>query len=125
MKQILIVVTSEGMYQTKNLPTGLWLSELTHFYDKAKEQGYQITIASPLGGNTPIDPESSKPLVLDNLTKKYLSDTTFLDLLKQTQPLTAVAKQNFDCVYLTGGHGTMYDFTTDTTLHEKIGRAHV
>ncbi|MBU3745366.1 MAG: type 1 glutamine amidotransferase domain-containing protein, partial [Sediminibacterium sp.] len=38
----------------------------------------------------------------------------------QTQRLLAVVKQSFDCVYLTGGHGTMYDFTTDTTLHEII-----
>lgn len=120
--KILIVVTNVGIYKTKNLQTGLWLSELTHFYDKAKKQNFDIVIASQQGGNTPIDPESIKPMLLDKLTKKYMADSYFMSLLQNTKSLNDAAQQNFDCVYLTGGHGTMYDFTNDTTLQEIIKR---
>jgi putative intracellular protease/amidase len=98
----------------------LWLSELTHIYDLAKKQGYEITIASPKGGNTPIDPESLKPMVLDKMTKEYWADSSFRELLKHTKSLTEVEAQNFDVVYLAGGHGTMYDFPNDTTLQNII-----
>ncbi len=118
--KILIVVTSISMYESGKLETGLWLSELTHMYHLAKEQGYDITIASPKGGNTPIDPESLKSMVLDKMTKEYWADSSFRELLKHTKSLTEVEAQNFDVVYLAGGHGTMYDFPNDTTLQNII-----
>ncbi|MEZ4910405.1 MAG: type 1 glutamine amidotransferase domain-containing protein [Saprospiraceae bacterium] len=118
--KILIVVTSISMYESGKLETGLWLSELTHMYDLAKKQGYEITIASPKGGNTPIDPESLKPMVLDKMTKEYWADSSFRELLKHTKSLSEVEAQNFDVVYLAGGHGTMYDFPNDTTLQNII-----
>lgn len=108
------------MYENGKLETGLWLSELTHIYDLAKKQGYDITIASPKGGNTPIDPESLKPMVLDKMTKNYWADSSFRELLKHTKSLSEVSGQQFDVVYLAGGHGTMYDFPNDTTLQEII-----
>jgi putative intracellular protease/amidase len=108
--KILIVVTSVAMYDSGKLETGLWLSELTHIYHLAQEQGYDITIASTKGGNTPIDPESLKPMMLDKITKDYWADSSFRDLLQHTKSLSEVSGQQFDCVYLAGGHGTMYDF---------------
>lgn len=118
--KILIIVTSVSMYENGTLETGLWLSELTHIYHLAKEQGIDITIASPKGGNTPIDPESLKPMVLDKLTAAYWADSSFRDLLKHTKSLSEVSEQQFDCVYLAGGHGTMYDFPNNTTLQNII-----
>ena len=56
--KMLIVVTGTDMYADGNLQTGLWLSELTHIYHCAEEAGYEITVASPKGGNVPVDPES-------------------------------------------------------------------
>jgi hypothetical protein len=53
--RILITVTNTDKYAGSNLATGLWLSELTHIFHSAKERGYETTIASPKGGNTPID----------------------------------------------------------------------
>lgn len=102
--KILIIVTNVSAYENKNLETGLWLSELTHLYHLAKEQGYDITIASTQGGNVPIDPESLKPMVLDKITKEYWENNSFRDLLKHTKSLNEVAGQQFDCVYLAGGH---------------------
>lgn len=118
--KILIVVTSISTYESDNLETGLWLSELTHIFHLAKEQGYEITIASPKGGNTPIDPESLKPMMLDTMTKAYWADSSFKALLKHTKSLKEVAGNKFDVVYLAGGHGTMYDFPNDTTLQNIL-----
>jgi putative intracellular protease/amidase len=122
MVKILIIVTSIAAYKS-GLDTGLWLSELTHIYDKAKEQGYEITIASPKGGNVPIDPESLKPLVLDKISKNYWEDSIFRAQLKNSKTLEEVANNKFDLVYLAGGHGTMYDFPDNTTM-QKIIREH-
>ncbi len=118
--KILMVVTSVAMYDNGKLETGLWLSELTHIYHLAKEQGYEVTIASTKGGNTPVDPESLKPMVLDKVTKGYWTDSSFRNLLQHTKSLSEVSEQQFDCVYLAGGHGTMYDFPGDTILQAII-----
>lgn len=122
MMKILIIVTSIATYES-GLETGLWLSELTHIYDKAKKAGYEITIASPKGGTIPIDPESLKPLVLDKVTKMYYQDSTFMEELNSSKPLEEVENETFDLVYLAGGHGTMYDFPDDSTI-QKIVREH-
>jgi putative intracellular protease/amidase len=120
MKKILIVVTSTATYES-GLETGLWLSELTHIYDKANAQGYEITIASPKGGSVPLDPESLKPLVLDQISKKYWEDVAFREELKHSKSLQEVANDEFDLVYLAGGHGTMYDFPDEPTLQKIVG----
>lgn len=120
MLKILIVVTNINAYASGNLETGLWLSELTHLYQAAKEKGYEITIASPNGGNVPIDPESLKPLMLDKISKGYWNDTSFRELLKNSKSLANVADQEFEMVYLAGGHGTMYDFPDDTVMQTII-----
>lgn len=116
----LIIVTSVETYLNKNLKTGLWLSELTHLYHSAEEQGYEITIASPKGGNTPLDPESLKPMMLDKITKVYYKDNNFMNLLKHSKTLEEVENDVFDVVYLAGGHGTMYDFPDNMTLQNII-----
>ena len=118
--KILLIVTNVGMYASGKLKTGLWLSELTHIYHAAKEEGFDITIASPQGGNVPVDPESLKPLVLDKLSKEYYENPDFMKLLQHTKSLDDVAGQDFDCVYLAGGHATMYDFPNDATMQSII-----
>lgn len=122
MMKILIITTSVSNYES-GLGTGLWLSELTHIYDKAKAQGHGITIASPKGGIVPLDPESLKPLVLDKVTKAYYEDSVFMDELNSSKTLEEVENETFDLVYLAGGHGTMYDFPEDATM-QKIVRKH-
>lgn len=115
MMKILIVVTNVNAY-TSGKETGLWLSELTHIYHAAQEKGYETTIASPNGGNVPIDPESLKPLTLDKVSKAYWNEPGFRELLKSSKRLADVADQEFGMVYLAGGHGTMYDFPNDTIM---------
>lgn len=118
--KILIIVTNINIYASGNYPTGLWLSELTHIYDAAKTKGHDITITSPNGGDIPIDPESLNFFTLDKVSKKYWNNKVFREQLEQTQSLKAVENENFDVVYLAGGHGTMYDFPQDKTLQKII-----
>ncbi len=117
---ILIVVTSVSCYKNTQLKTGLWLSEITHFYSQFKEQGCDITIASPQGGDTPVDPESLNTLFMDSVSKKCWQDETFRKLLQNTKCLIDVSGNHFDVVYLTGGHGTMYDFPYNENLQNII-----
>lgn len=118
--KILIIVTNVGTYANSDLQTGLWLSELTHIYDKAHQRGYQITIASPKGGLSPLDPVSLKPLMIDRMSKKYWQDPAFQELLQHTKSLDEVRPETFDIVYLAGGHGTMYDFPENPDLQKII-----
>lgn len=118
--KMLIVVTGTDMYADGNLQTGVWLSELTHIYHCAEEAGYEITVASPKGGNVPVDPESLKPMMLDKLSKDYWDDLEFRRELQHAKSLAEVSGQLFDCVYLAGGHGAMYDFPDDTVLQAII-----
>ncbi|MBD1431473.1 type 1 glutamine amidotransferase domain-containing protein [Sphingobacterium sp. DN00404] len=126
--KILIVVTNINVYENRELETGLWLSELTHLYHEAIANGYEVTIASPNGGNVPIDPESLKRFTLDKISKQYWNDPSFRELLKNSKSLTNVYMQQFDAIYLAGGHGTMYDFPNDINLqniireHYEIGK---
>jgi len=118
--KILIIVTNIDAYAGSRRETGLWLSELTHLYHAARAEGCEITIASPGGGHVPIDPESLKPLTLDIISKKYWQDASFKALLENSKRLADVSNEDFDLVYLAGGHGTMYDFPEDTTMQGII-----
>lgn len=121
--KILFVVTGTGRFAGRDLETGLWLSELTHIYDSALKRKYDSVIASPQGGNVPVDPESLKSLMLDKLSKDYWEVPEFRDMLQHAKSLEEVAGQEFDCVYLAGGHGAMYDFP-DNALLQAIIRKH-
>lgn len=116
IRKLLIVATGTGMYASGDLETGLWLSELTHIYHSAEKHKYEVTIASPQGGEVPVDPESLKPLVLDKLSKEYWEDIDFRKKLQHAKSLEEVFMEQFDCVYLAGGHGSMYDFPKNAIL---------
>ena len=118
--KILLVVTATDAFADGELATGLWLSEFTHIYHSAKERGCEIAVANPKGGNTPVDPESLKPLVLDKLSKSYWEDPAFRDMLNHAESLEEVSGRSFDCVYLAGGHGAMYDFPDNAVLQEIL-----
>ena len=118
--KILIIVTGTGTFANGKLATGLWLSEFTHIYHSAKESDYDITVASPKGGYTPVDPESLKPILLDEMSKKYWENPKFKDMLDHVNSLDDVLEQRFDCIYLAGGHGAMYDFSDNAILKTII-----
>lgn len=120
-KRVLVVVTSTSEYLSKGYRTGLWLGELTHFYDKVEKAGYPVTIASIDGGQVPLDPESLSTAMLKyGGTGKRYADRSFMKLLSETVSVRDVAALDYDAIYLAGGHGTMYDFD-DPALTRLVG----
>lgn len=120
MAKLVIGVTNHDHYLSRPLLTGLWLSELVHFYDALKQAGHELTIISPNRGKTPIDPESLKPLFLDEMTKSYYDDAAFMQLLDTTTAFGDINPNDYDGIYLTGGHGTMFDFPENIELQRLI-----
>lgn len=120
--KLLIVVTGTAEYLRAPLKTGLWISEFTHIYHRAKERGYEIRVANPRGGDTPVDPVSLKPMLLDRLSAMYWKTPAFRELLHNALPLNEAVGECFDVVYLAGGHGSMFDFPDNPALQSIIRR---
>lgn len=124
--RILIVATNVAEYEKVGYRTGLWLGELTHFWDVASEAGFQLDIASPLGGFVPIDPESlilpaaGNALGFEGRVHEHYRDRAFMDLLGNTVTLELVEPGEYDGIYLTGGHGVCFDFPRSEVLAELI-----
>lgn len=117
-KRALIVVTNHfNTEKPKVEPTGLWLSELTHFYDEFEKAGVSMDIVSPKGGKIPIDSRSLGRFVLDKATKKRYKSPEFMALLENTKSVTDIEWIEYDVLYFAGGHGTMWDFRDNDHLH--------
>jgi putative intracellular protease/amidase len=120
-KKILIIVTNAGNYEKVGFRTGLWLGELTHFWDVIDQAGFSMDIASPSGGRIPLDPESlSHDYLAEMGTENHYRDRQFMDLLQDTKKISDVNIQDYDAIYLTGGHGTMFDFRQSDELGALI-----
>ncbi len=121
--KILVVMTNHSAYPTRSDTTGLWLTELTHFYDVALAAGYDMDFVSPRGGVVPLDERSLKPIYVDQSAKKHLADPQFMQRLNNTLTPNAIDPSHYKAVYYTGGHGTMWDFPNNQALKnisEKI-----
>ena len=119
--RVLLVTTSTPTYEKVGYRTGLWLGELTHFWDVLEEEGHEMVIASVSGGRVPIDPESlGKAVLAMGGTKDRYEDASFMALLEDTQSLSQVVDDEWDAVYLTGGHGTMFDFPHNPVLGDIL-----
>ncbi|MFB9329228.1 type 1 glutamine amidotransferase domain-containing protein [Paenibacillus aurantiacus] len=108
---ILIVVTSASR-MNEGKETGLWLSEFAEPYLAFTQEGYAITVASPRGGRTPIDPSS-----LSDAAPELLETIRFLE---QTVKLEDVEASGFDAIFLPGGHGTMFDLPDNERLQRLL-----
>lgn len=124
--KILVAVTNADQYEKAGYRTGLWLGELTHFYDVVTEAGFDVVIASPKGGKIPIDPESllfsglGESMGIEGPVSKRYQSREFMRLLDDTKRLGDVAADDVGAIYLTGGHGTMFDFPTSDDLAKVV-----
>lgn len=122
-KKILVIVTNVDEYRKSGMRTGLWLGELTHFWDVVEPSGFSMDIASPSGGKVPIDPESLSHEVLAELnTGKRYENRRFMDLLEDTKRISEVNVEDYDAIYLTGGHGVMFDFPQSQDLESLMAQ---
>lgn len=112
--KILALSTSVHRYEKSGIHTGMWLGEYTHFYDVLTEAGHDVTLASVDGGAVPIDPVSLKtPVIQLGGTNKRYEDPEFMDQLEDTPALADVNLDEFDGIFLIGGHGTLFDFQNE------------
>lgn len=113
MKKVLFVVTSHDKLGNTGEKTGFWTEELAAPYYELADQGIQIDIATPLGGQPPIDPKSADPASATEDTKRFDADTALLEKLKHTLKLADVKESDYDAVFYPGGHGPLWDLTKD------------
>jgi putative intracellular protease/amidase len=115
MKPILIIVTSHAQLGATGKPTGLWAEELTTPYYELLDAGFEITLASPLGGMPPFAEGSVKEPTEANegSVKRFLQDASAMTKFQATLTTASLRADDFSAVFLPGGHGTMWDTATD------------
>lgn len=107
--KILIVLTSHDQLGNTGKKTGFWLEEFAAPYYVLKDAGAAITLASPNGGQPPLDPQSDLPESLTELTRRLGKDKAAQAELANTKKLSDLSADDFDAVFYPGGHGPMWD----------------
>ena len=110
---ILIVLTSHDQLGNTGRKTGFWLEELAAPYYVFKEAGAQLTLASPKGGQPPLDPKSNDPAFQTDATRRFEADAEAKAALANTRPLDSISPEDFDAVFYPGGHGPLWDLAED------------
>jgi putative intracellular protease/amidase len=111
--KILMVLTSHSELGNTGKHTGFWLEELAAPYFVFRDAGADITLASPQGGQPPLDPKSEEPGSQTEATKRFKRDGDAQAALATTVKLSTVGAEDFDAVFYPGGHGPLWDLTED------------
>lgn len=111
--KVLIVLTSHEDLGNTGKKTGFWLEEFAAPYYALRDAGAQITLASPKGGQPPLDPKSSDPSAQTDATRRFDADAAARAELSHTKPLADVDASAFDAVFYPGGHGPLWDLAED------------
>ena len=112
--KIVIVLTSHDQLGDTGHKTGFWLEEFAAPYYVFKDAGVDITLASPLGGQPPLDPKSDEPDAQTAATERFRNDRQAQDALANTVKLSNVNPADFDAVFYPGGHGPLWDLAEDS-----------
>jgi putative intracellular protease/amidase len=117
LKRLLVVTTSNDHFERAGVdhPTGVWLSEFAEPYIELHQTGIAMTVASPRGGAIPIDPRSEP-----NATQQ-VEWAAALSASKNTRRLAEMRSEDFDAVFIPGGHGPMFDLPHDAYLIRLLG----
>ena len=113
MANILVVLTSHDQLGDTGRKTGFWLEELAAPYYAFHDAGATLTLASPRGGQPPLDPKSDEPDAQTEGTRRFQSDADAMKALANTRKLSEVAIGEFDAVFYPGGHGPLWDLAED------------
>ena len=111
--RVLIVLTSHDKLGNTGRKTGFWLEELAAPYYVFKDSCAEITLASPKGGQPPLDPKSNEPSFQTDQTRRFEADPVANKQLAQTVRLDSVRQEDFDTVFYPGGHGPLWDIAED------------
>lgn len=110
---ILMVLTSHDMLGDTGKKTGFWLEEFAAPYYTFMDAGADVTVASPDGGQPPLDPKSDEPDAQTAFTKRFQEDAAAKVVLSTTVKLSGVDAKTFDAVFYPGGHGPLWDLAED------------
>lgn len=111
--KILVVLTSHDKLGNTGSKTGFWLEELAAPYYAFKDAGADVTLASPAGGQPPLDPKSNEPDFQTDQTRRFQADLAAMAQLASTVRLDSVSHADFDTVFYPGGHGPLWDLAED------------
>ena len=112
--KILVVLTSHDQLGSTGRKTGFWLEELAAPYYVFTDAGAKVTLASPKGGQPPLDPASDNPASASDATRRFKSDRAAQAVLANSLRLRDVSAVDFDAVFYPGGHGPLWDLAEDT-----------
>lgn len=111
--KILMVLTSHDRLGDSGKPTGFWLEEFAAPYYVFKDAGAEVVLASPKGGQPPLDPKSEAPDAQTPATVRFNGDAEALAALAQTRKLAEVVDADIDALFYPGGHGPLWDLSED------------
>lgn len=111
--KILMVLTSHDQLGDTGKKTGFWLEEFAAPYYLLKDGGADVTLASPKGGQPPIDPKSDSPDAQTDDTRRFKADEAAQAQLASTLKLSQVKAADYDAVFYPGGHGPLWDLASD------------
>ena len=112
--KVLMVLTSHDTLGNTGRKTGFWLEELAAPYYAFKDAGANVVLASPAGGQPPLDPKSNEPGFQTEQTRRFGADPAANAQLASTVRLDTVSQADFDAVFYPGGHGPLWDLAEDT-----------
>jgi putative intracellular protease/amidase len=112
--KILMVLTSHDQLGDTGRKTGFWLEEFAAPYFVFRDAGVQLTLASPKGGQPPVDPKSDLPENQTPAMARFKQDAAAQKALSQTVRLADVKSQDYDTVFYVGGHGPLWDLAENT-----------
>ena len=124
--KVLFVLTSHSELGNTGKKTGFWIEEFAAPYYKLHDAGVEVVLASPKGGQPPIDPKSDEPESQTPATIRFKEDKALQQKLANTKKITEVSADDFDAVFYPGGHGPLWDLSTDANsikLIESFWRA--
>ena len=116
----LIITTSKGKLDNSNNKTGVWLEDLAVPYFILKDSGEYVTLASPLGGQIPLDINSQSAAAVTDSTKSFFQDAQAMYHFSHSLPLNEIDTDAFDLLFLVGGYGAMWDFPDSKCLNDII-----
>lgn len=111
--KILMVLTSHDQLGNTGKKTGFWLEEFAAPYYAFTDAGVEVTLASPKGGQPPLDPKSDEPGSQTEQTRRFHGDKETQAVLAATVRLDSVSQDAFDAVFYPGGHGPLWDLAND------------
>jgi len=112
--KILMILTSHSELGNTGKKTGFWIEEFAAPYYTFLDAGVSITLASPKGGQPPIDPSSDTPENQTPAVIRFKADKNLQKILSETQVLSTVSSKEYDAVFYPGGHGPLWDLSNDT-----------